>query len=137
MLPHGDELCLIDGIETQSDEGIVCTANSHRDAANPYRIDDRLPWPIAIEYAAQAMALHGAGTGAAGGTKVIGAVRGLQTSGRDLDAYVEPLEIHARVKVAGAASAVYSFVVAAGSEQVCKGTLTLIGAGLDTVRVAT
>jgi predicted hotdog family 3-hydroxylacyl-ACP dehydratase len=59
-IPHQGAMCLLDRLESWSGEAIHCTATSHRGAANPLRTASGLLAPCAIEYAAQAMALHGA-----------------------------------------------------------------------------
>ena len=53
-------MCLLDAVGDWSAEAIACTATSHTDPANPLRADGRLGSANGIEYAAQAMAIHGA-----------------------------------------------------------------------------
>ncbi|WP_245549273.1 3-hydroxylacyl-ACP dehydratase [Noviherbaspirillum massiliense] len=53
-------MCLLDAVEEWSDEHVRCRASSHRAADNPLRAHDRLAAACGIEYAAQAMAVHGA-----------------------------------------------------------------------------
>ena len=53
-------MCLLDAVREWSGEAITCTASSHTDPANPLRADGRLGAANGIEYAAQAMAIHGA-----------------------------------------------------------------------------
>jgi len=59
-IPHQGDMCLLDAVTDWDSESIRCRAISHRDPANPMRIDDRLGAACGIEYAAQAMAVHGA-----------------------------------------------------------------------------
>lgn len=59
-IPHQGRMCLLDRAEEWSETTIACRALSHRDPANPLRAGDRLGAANGIEYAAQAMALHGA-----------------------------------------------------------------------------
>ncbi|MGV2287110.1 hotdog family protein [Trinickia sp. YCB016] len=59
-IPHSDAMCLLDAVETWSDEAIRCVATTHLDPANPLRSNGRLAAVCGIEYAAQAMAVHGA-----------------------------------------------------------------------------
>ena len=58
-VPHGGRMCLLDRMLDWSAEHIHCSAGSHTDPANPLRCEAGLLAPAAIEYAAQAMALHG------------------------------------------------------------------------------
>lgn len=58
-VPHAGPMCLLDRMLDWSAEHIHCSASSHTDAANPLRCEAGLLASAAIEYAAQAMALHG------------------------------------------------------------------------------
>lgn len=53
-------MCLLDAVLEWSDTAIACRAVSHADPANPLRAEGRLGAAAGIEYAAQAMAVHGA-----------------------------------------------------------------------------
>jgi predicted hotdog family 3-hydroxylacyl-ACP dehydratase len=59
-IPHQGRMCLLDAVQAWSAERITCTAVSHRDPENPLRANGRLGAASGIEYAAQAMAVHGA-----------------------------------------------------------------------------
>ena len=59
-IPHHGQMCLLDAVIDWSAAAISCRAVSHTDPANPLRADGRLGAAIGIEYAAQAMAVHGA-----------------------------------------------------------------------------
>lgn len=59
-IPHSGSMCLLARLVSCTVDTITCSASSHHDAANPLRCDGALPAPVAIEYASQAMALHGA-----------------------------------------------------------------------------
>ncbi len=60
LIPHQGRMCLLDAVLACSRERITCRASSHRAADHPLRCAHGLLAPVAIEYAAQAMALHGA-----------------------------------------------------------------------------
>lgn len=53
-------MCLLECVEAWDALHIRCRAISHRDACNPLRSNGRLGVACGIEYAAQAMAVHGA-----------------------------------------------------------------------------
>ena len=53
-------MCLLDAVLEWSEAAISCRAVSHLDPANPLRAEGRLGAANGIEYAAQAMAVHGA-----------------------------------------------------------------------------
>lgn len=58
-VPHSGSMCLLHSLQAWSSEHIECSAISHRDPHNPLRTKGQLRAVNAIEYAAQAMALHG------------------------------------------------------------------------------
>jgi predicted hotdog family 3-hydroxylacyl-ACP dehydratase len=67
LIPHAGDMCLLDGVESWDDARIACVTVSHRSASNPLRRNGRVGILCGVEYAAQAMALHGAlAEGAAG-----------------------------------------------------------------------
>jgi predicted hotdog family 3-hydroxylacyl-ACP dehydratase len=59
-IPHQGSMCLLDRIDSWDPHHIHCTAISHRAQDNPLRAHGRLGAACGIEYAAQAMAAHGA-----------------------------------------------------------------------------
>lgn len=59
-IPHQGSMCLLAVVVDWSEDRISCRAVSHADPANPLRAEGRLGAASGIEYAAQAMALHGA-----------------------------------------------------------------------------
>lgn len=58
-IPHHGDMCLLDRVIDWNEQKIECSAISHRAADNPLRHNGRLGATIGIEYAAQAMAVHG------------------------------------------------------------------------------
>jgi len=59
-IPHQGDMCLLHSVELWDAQRIRCVAGSHRDPDNPLRSHGRLAAACGIEYAAQAMAVHGA-----------------------------------------------------------------------------
>jgi predicted hotdog family 3-hydroxylacyl-ACP dehydratase len=59
-IPHQGGMCLLDRVESWDETHIVCRTASHRTADNPLRHEGSLGIANGIEYAAQAMAVHGA-----------------------------------------------------------------------------
>ncbi|HHY6931539.1 TPA: hotdog family protein [Burkholderia ambifaria] len=59
-IPHDGAMCVLDRVEAWDAARIRCSATSHRDPHNPLRSRGRLASVCGIEYAAQAMAVHGA-----------------------------------------------------------------------------
>ena len=58
-IPHQGSMCLLDSVVHWDRQRIQCRASSHRSADNPLRSRDQLGSTCGIEYAAQAMAVHG------------------------------------------------------------------------------
>ena len=59
-IPHQGSMCLLEDVTEWDESRIVCRASSHRAIDNPLRFAQRLGAACGIEYAAQAMAVHGA-----------------------------------------------------------------------------
>jgi predicted hotdog family 3-hydroxylacyl-ACP dehydratase len=64
-IPHQGRMCLLDEVLDWNAQSIRCRTATHRAPDNPLRSHDRLGIACGIEYAAQAMALHGALAGSA------------------------------------------------------------------------
>jgi predicted hotdog family 3-hydroxylacyl-ACP dehydratase len=73
-IPHQGRMCLLDEVLDWDAQHIRCRTATHRAPDNPLRSHDRLGVACGIEYAAQAMALHGALAGGAMNVAVDGAV---------------------------------------------------------------
>ncbi|MGR3910434.1 hotdog family protein [Burkholderia sp. SR8] len=96
-IPHAGAMCVLDRVDAWDDARIRCSATSHRDPHNPLRSGGRLASVCGIEYAAQAMAVHGALLGARHGTRQAQteAARpraGYLASVRNVDAFVDRLD---------------------------------------------
>ncbi|NDU87172.1 MAG: 3-hydroxylacyl-ACP dehydratase [Ferrovum sp.] len=59
-IPHQGSMCLLDRVEFWDATRIICRAQSHLSPDNPLRHEGSLGITNGIEYAAQAMAVHGA-----------------------------------------------------------------------------
>ena len=114
LLPHGPGMVLIDQVLDYDDQSIHCETASHRAQDNPLRRRGRLPAMAAIEYAAQAAALHGALTCARqpGAGAVLGGARDVRLSVSDLAAQEEILSVRVTLLLAQDNGAVYSFEIA-------------------------
>ncbi|KWA07335.1 hotdog family protein [Burkholderia territorii] len=92
-IPHDGAMCLLDRVEAWDAARIRCSATSHRDPNNPLRSHGRLASVCGIEYAAQAMAVHGAllSTQCAQ-TEFARPRAGYLASVRNVDAFVDRLD---------------------------------------------
>jgi predicted hotdog family 3-hydroxylacyl-ACP dehydratase len=59
LLPHTGDMCLLESVQRWNGDEIVCSVTSHRDPANPLRRGGVLPAVSGVEYAAQAIGVHG------------------------------------------------------------------------------
>ena len=92
-IPHKGRMCLLDEVIAWNAQHIRCSTGTHRALDNPLRSHDRLGIACGIEYAAQAMALHGALATAAAGAGAGAASRvGLLASVRDVRLHVSRLD---------------------------------------------
>jgi predicted hotdog family 3-hydroxylacyl-ACP dehydratase len=72
-IPHHGRMCLLDEVIEWDAQHIRCRSGTHRLPDHPLRSQGRLGIACGIEYAAQAMAVHGA-LAAAGGARLAGKV---------------------------------------------------------------
>ena len=59
LIPHSGPMCLLDGVLQWDANRIVCVSRTHRAGDNPLRAKGQVPAVCGVEYAAQAMAVHG------------------------------------------------------------------------------
>ncbi len=90
-IPHQGRMCLLDEVIDWNAHHIRCRTATHRAPDNPLRAHGRLGIACGIEYAAQAMALHGALASAAASTGVASRV-GLLASVREVRMHVLRLD---------------------------------------------
>jgi predicted hotdog family 3-hydroxylacyl-ACP dehydratase len=98
-IPHGGAMCLLDAVLAWSDAGIHCSIVNHADARHPLRSASGLLSPCAIEYAAQAMAVHAALCAASDAKPPSGflaSARAVRLWAARLDDAPGPLELHAQ-----------------------------------------
>lgn len=124
LLPHTDAMCLLHEVTAWDADHIACFAINHSDPANPLRHNGRLPAHCAIEYAAQAMAVHGGLATRNGGkprTGFIGSMRDVKLHVQRLDDILAPLEIVAIKQLADANHSLYELRVCAAGRELMTG----------------
>lgn len=135
-IPHSGAMCLLDEVVQWDDETIRCTATSHRDPHNPLRMNGRLAAVCAVEYAAQAMAVHGAVLGAASGRPRAGflaSLRNVETHVEQFDTLEGPLVVEAERISGDVNNILYRFIVSCSEETIVEGRAAVI---LDASTVA-
>ncbi|MGA9162818.1 MAG: 3-hydroxylacyl-ACP dehydratase [Thiobacillus sp.] len=128
-LPHQGRMCLLDAVTGWDTQRIRCTASSHRLADNPLRAHDRLGAACGIEYAAQAMAAHGALLVAADSAPRAGyltSVRGVDLQVARLDDVAADLVVEAERLSGDDNIILYGFSVAAGERLLLSGRATVV-----------
>lgn len=128
-LPHAGSMCLLEALESWDADSIVCRAVSHRDAGNPLRARNQLHAVNGVEYAAQAMALHGSLLAEPGKKPALGylaSVRDLVLHAEDLTMVTEPLRISARRLSGDASGFVYDFEIHADNRLMLNGRVTAL-----------
>jgi predicted hotdog family 3-hydroxylacyl-ACP dehydratase len=111
-IPHQGSMCLLDAVTEWSESAIACRATSHADPANPLRAEGRLGAANGIEYAAQAMAIHGAliaGDDAAPRQGYLTSVRGVSLHVARLDDLPGELDVSAERLSGDANNILYQF----------------------------
>ena len=124
LIPHADAMCLLHEVTAWDAERITCLAINHNDPANPLRHNGQLPAHCAIEYAAQAMAVHGglaAQDKASPRVGFIGSVRDVKLFAERLDDIAAPLEIEAIKQLADENHSLYELRVCAAGRELMTG----------------
>jgi predicted hotdog family 3-hydroxylacyl-ACP dehydratase len=144
-IPHKGRMCLLDEVLAWDANRIRCRSTTHRAADNPLRAHGRLGAACGVEYAAQAMAVHGAlvaasaplaSTVASDLRGSIGAVIGYLASLRNVTLYVARLDdlagdlIACAERITGDGRTVlYQFAVWGADQQLLSGRASIV---LDT-----
>ena len=129
-IPHSGRMCLVQQLHSHSETQIRCSASSHRDSDNPLRLDGLLPAACAVEYAAQAMALHGALAAPAGSPPTPGflaSVRNVRLRVARLDDVAGDIQVSAERLAGDTRQALYSFALhSEGGALLVEGRATVI-----------
>ena len=115
-IPHSGSMCLLERLEGWDADEIRCSTTTHRLADNPLRTAGGLLAPNAIEYAAQAMALHGGLLAAEDSTPSAGflaSARNVRMSVARLDDVEGALQVQARRLSGDERQILYEFAVKA------------------------
>jgi predicted hotdog family 3-hydroxylacyl-ACP dehydratase len=139
-IPHHGRMCLLDEVMEWDAQHIRCRSGTHRLPDHPLRSQGRLGVACGIEYAAQAMAVHGAlaGGAAADGSGAAAAGRGRSEAGflaalRDVRLHVLRLDdiegdlIAEALLIAGdQGSALYEFALRSEARTLLSGRATVV-----------
>jgi predicted hotdog family 3-hydroxylacyl-ACP dehydratase len=128
LVPHAGAMCLLDRMLTYDAGRIVCVATSHHDRDNPLRRDGVLGAVCGVEYAAQAMALHGAlqGTRDQARAGYLVSLRDVRCLVATLDELPGDLEIMAEQQAQNGVIVAYRFDIRAAGRLLLGGRATVI-----------
>jgi len=125
LIPHAGNMCLLDRVVVHSEHDIGCTARSHKSPDHPLRRDGQLSALHLAEYAAQAMAAHGA-------LRSGGIQRGMLAALRDIRLHVDRIDnldadltVHATRRMSQATGSLYDFRVEASGRLLCEGRIAI------------
>jgi predicted hotdog family 3-hydroxylacyl-ACP dehydratase len=136
-------MCLLDEIIEWDAQHVRCRSGTHRAADNPLRSQGRLGVACGIEYAAQAMAVHGAlaagararATAAVGGITIgeappaagfLAGLRDVQLHVLRFDDMEADLICDALLLAGDARTALYEFAVACGAQPLVRGRAAVV-----------
>lgn len=129
-IPHQRSMCLLQQVMRWDAETVVCRADSHRASDHPLRAHGRLGAICGIEYAAQAMAVHGALLASperpAPRAGFLVSVRGVQLNVARLDDIAEDLTVQASRLMGDENNIVYQFSVNAADRVLLEGRATVV-----------
>ena len=128
-LPHQGSMCLLDRVDSWDAQHIQCSASSHRAPDNPLRAHGRLGAACGIEYAAQAMAAHGALLAAADSAPRVGylaSVRAVELKVARLDDIAADLRIEAERLSGDDNTILYAFSVLAEQSLLLSGRAIVV-----------
>ncbi len=129
-IPHQGSMCLLEEVEAWDEQGIRCRAVSHRATDNPLRAHGQLGAACGIEYAAQAMAVHGAllappdGPGARAGYLV--SARGVRLHVSRLDDIAADLLVEAGCITRSENNILYQFSISAAGQPLLEGRAAVV-----------
>ena len=129
LIPHAGAMCLLDSVADWDESRIRCVSHSHVAPDNPLRSGGRLPAVCGIEYAAQAMAVHGGLTGKTHGRPRAGflaSVRDVTCRRERLDDLEGTLVVEATRVLGDEARVIYEFRLWVGETEVLSGRAAVV-----------
>jgi predicted hotdog family 3-hydroxylacyl-ACP dehydratase len=128
LIPHSGAMCLLHSVLSWDANHIHCTATSHHDADNPLRTVDSLPAYAGVEYAAQAVAVHGGLNNQADRPNIgyLASLRNVTLNTDRLDMEKANLDIYAEKLVSEGSRMLYKFHIVADGIELLVGQLAVV-----------
>ena len=135
LLPHAGTARMIERVLRWDANGIVAATTRHRAADNPLRRNGRLASVHLVEFAAQAVAIHGGLRNAADGKPpqpgLLVSARDVRTTRDHIDDLPGEIEIEAQALMINEASWQYSFTVTHAGVVIASGRVAAMAQQLD------
>ncbi len=135
-IPHQGSMCLLDAVLAWDNDLIACQTSTHLSPDHPLRAHGRLGAACGVEYAAQAMAVHGAlvaqslDSDNAGGSRpragYLAGLRSVTLYVERLDTVCGPLTVNAERITGDANTVLYSFTVQTGEQTLLSGRAVVV-----------
>jgi predicted hotdog family 3-hydroxylacyl-ACP dehydratase len=135
-IPHQGSMCLLDAVLAWDDDAIECEASTHLLPDHPLRAHGRLGAACGVEYAAQAMAVHGALVGerlhagdaehSSPRTGYLAGMRSVTLHVERLDTVAGPLTVRAQRITGDANTVLYGFTVQGGGATLVSGRAIVV-----------
>ncbi|MDB5749671.1 MAG: 3-hydroxydecanoyl-[ACP] dehydratase [Ramlibacter sp.] len=124
LVPHAGAMCLLDAVTEWSEQEIACTSALPA-AGHPLARDGRVPAIAAIEYAAQATAVHGALLERSDGPRagMLATLVDVRLELPQIPTDGEALSVRAALLSRSAGGCLYSFVVGTRRATIASGRL--------------
>jgi len=129
LIPHSDAMCLLDSVVHWNATTIRCISRNHQDKDNPMRRGDALPAICGVEYAAQAMAVHGSLVGAVDKRPRAGylaSLRDIECKLNRLDDLTGDLSVDAERLMGDEHRVIYQFILRVGDVEVLSGRAAVV-----------
>jgi len=130
LIPHSFDMCLLDHVESWNADTIVCHSHSHQLDTNPLRRDESLSSVHLLEYAAQAMAVHGGLHDREQGVQMtegyLAALRDVNINLCNIDQLQSDLRIEATKILSQGGNMIYNFAVSSDDIELVSGRATVV-----------
>jgi predicted hotdog family 3-hydroxylacyl-ACP dehydratase len=123
LIPHTGAMNLLDRVVDYDAEILHAVTGSHRSEQNPLRRDGRLSAATGIEFAAQAMAIHGALIAGDSSARpgYLALAREIRWTTQYLDDVMDDLDIRVQRLLVQTDSAMYGFFLTVGEQMLVEG----------------
>jgi len=130
LIPHSFDMCLLERVDFWDKDKIVCYSNSHLLETNPLRREESLSSIHLLEYAAQAMAVHGGLHDREQGLQMtegyLAALRDVNIDLCSVDKVQTALRIEANKILSQGGNMIYAFTVSSKESELASGRATVV-----------